>query len=119
MNTNQLLEHIRAYCLQLPEVSERLSHGTPTFFVQKKSFFIYTNNHHNVGWVALWCAATKDFQEAMVKQNPSAYFVPPYVGHRGWLGVRLDAGLELGVLENHLLEAYCCVAPSKLQALLP
>ncbi len=117
MTSKEILEKIRLYCLQMPEVSERLSHGAPTFFVRKsKCFLMYNDNHHNVGWIAIWCAGSMEFQQAMIAQNPKAYFSPPYVGYRGWLGVRFDAGLEWEVIYNHLLEAYCAVAPQKLQA---
>jgi hypothetical protein len=116
MDSDQILELARTYCLQLPEVLERLSHGEAAFFIQtKKCFVMFANNHHNLGWVALWVAATLDFQQAMLQQNPSAYFIPPYVGHRGWLGIRLDTDLTWEILENHLLEAYCCVAPKRLR----
>jgi YjbR len=99
----------------LPEVTERVSHGDPAFFVGKKCFVMFRNNHHGVGWLALWCASSITFQAAMIERESQNYFVPPYVGHRGWLGVKLDGGLTSGTILNHLLEAYCCVAPSRLQ----
>ncbi len=116
MNPAQYLELLRAYCSSLPEVTERMSHGDPAFFVAKKCFVMVKNNHHGVGWLTFWCASTSEFRAAMRTRDPQTYFVPPYVGHRGWLGVRLDTGLTQETLENHLLEAYCCVAPPRLQS---
>lgn len=110
-----MLEAARAYCSTLPEVSERPSHGDPAFFVGKKCFAMFKHNHHGVGWLGVWLASTQEFRAAMLERSSQAYFVPPYVGHRGWLGVRLDAGLEVSEVLNHLLEAYCCVAPKRLQ----
>jgi hypothetical protein len=65
---------------------------------------MFMDNHHHDGRLALWCAAAAGVQAALVDADPDRYFVPPYVGHRGWIGVRLDRGLEpdevAGVLED-------------------
>jgi hypothetical protein len=88
------LADVRERCLSLPETSERLSHGAPTFFIgEKKSFVMFLEDHHGDGRLALWCAAPEGMQDALVAGEPEHYFVPPYVGHRGWLGVRLDRDL--------------------------
>jgi len=86
----QTLDRIRRMCLALPEVSERLSHGTPTFFVRGKQFAQVWAAHHDENGLQLWCAAPSGAQSALVKADADRFFVPPYVGHRGWLGVRLD-----------------------------
>src|SRR5947209_9010071 len=84
------LERLRALCLALPETTERLSHGEPTWFVRdKKTFVMYADNHHD-NVLAFWCAAPPGAQELLVSGDPERYFRPPYVGHRGWLGVRLE-----------------------------
>ena len=88
------LEDVRSICAQLPETSERLSHGRPTFFVRKKSYVMFLDNHHGDGRLALWCAAAAGVQKALAETSPDSYFVPPYVGYRGWVGVRLDRGLS-------------------------
>ena len=86
------LEWLRARCAALPEVTERLSHGTPTFFVgQKRPFVMFWVNHHE-----------------------DRYFRPPYVGHRGWLGVRVDGDPDLEEVGEHLLEAFYAIAPARL-----
>lgn len=85
------LERLRAICLALPDAGERLSHGTPWWFVrEKRAFACYSENHHGDGITALWCAAPPGAQQALVHGEPDRFFVPPYVGYRGWLGVRLD-----------------------------
>ena len=88
------LAHVRAICLCLPGAVERASHGAPAFFVGgKRCFVMFMDNHHHDGRLALWCAAAAGVQAALVDADPDRYFVPPYVGHRGWIGVRLDRGL--------------------------
>jgi hypothetical protein len=109
------LERVRELCLALPETSERLSHGQPTFFIRgKKSFVMYLDNHHDDGRVALWCAAPGGMQEALVESAPEHYFRPPYVGHRGWLGVRLDRDLDWNDIAGAIEDAYLTVAPKQL-----
>jgi hypothetical protein len=109
------LVRVRAACLALPEVTERPSHGQPTFFVRgRKSFVMYLDNHHDDGRLALWCAAPAGMQEALVRAEPDHYFRPPYVGHRGWLGVRLDRDLPWNEVEGAIEDAYACVAPRAL-----
>ncbi|HVV57449.1 MAG TPA: MmcQ/YjbR family DNA-binding protein [Gaiellaceae bacterium] len=106
---------MRAVCLGLPAVEERPSHGAPTFFVEgKKSFVMFMDNHHGDGRVALWCAAAPGVQEALVDGNPDGYFRPPYVGHRGWVGVRLDRGLAWDEVEGTIEDAWAHVAPRRL-----
>jgi hypothetical protein len=109
------LERLREICLVLPEVSERLSHGAPTFFVRgKRAFLMVLTDHHGDGRFAIWCAAPDGLQRLLVENDPEKFFVPPYVGHRGWLGVRLDRGLDWGELQGIAEDAYAEVAPAKL-----
>jgi hypothetical protein len=106
------LARIRELCLALPETSERLSHGAPTFFVRgKRAFLMVLTNHHGDGRFALWCAAPEGMQRMLVETDPERFFVPPYVGHRGWLGVRLDRGLDWNELAGIAEDAYAEVAP--------
>jgi hypothetical protein len=106
---------VRAVALALPEATERLSHGAPTFFV-RKAFVMYHDDHHGDGRLALWCAAPPGMQAGLVAGSPEQYFVPPYVGHRGWVGVRLDRGLEWDAVAGAIEEAYLEVAPARLTA---
>src|SRR5215468_608155 len=84
------LAKVRALCHQLPGVIERPSHGSQTFFVGKRVFAYFLDNHHGDGRLALWCAAPDGAQAMLVDSDPDGYFLPPYVAHRGWIGVRLD-----------------------------
>jgi hypothetical protein len=109
------LARIRNLCLGLPEVSERLSHGAPTFFVRgKRSFLMVLTNHHGDGRFAIWCAAEPGTQAMLVEADPERFFVPPYVGHRGWLGFRLDREFAWDELAGIVEDAYAEVAPAKL-----
>ena len=110
------LERLRRICLALPEVNERLSHGEPTWFIRdKKTFVMFDNNHHEAGRIGFWCAAPVGAQEAMVSSAPDRFYRPPYVGHRGWLGVRLDVpNVDWSEIESIVRDAYRVVAPKSL-----
>lgn len=110
-----VLGRLREICLGFPETSERLSHGAPTFFVrQKRAFVMVLTDHHGDGRFALWCAAPDGMQRMLVEADPERFFVPPCVGPRGWLGVRLDRGLYWDELTGIAEDAYAEVAPKKL-----
>jgi hypothetical protein len=108
------LERVRALCLSLPGVTERLSHGAPTWFVGKRTFVTFHDDHHGDGRLALWCAAPEGAQAGLVGGAPEHYFVPAYVGHRGWIGVRLDRDLEWDAIAGAIEEAYIAIAPPRL-----
>ena len=111
------LERVRQICLALPETSERLSHGAPTFFVRgKRAFMMVLTDHHGDGRFALWCAAPDGLQRMLVEADAERFFVPPYVGHRGWLGMRLDRGLDWDDVAGIAEDAYAQVAPPALLA---
>ena len=111
----KVLGKLREICLALPETSERLSHGAPTFFVRaKRAFLMVLTNHHGDGRFAIWCAAPDGMQRMLVEADPERFFVPPYVGHRGWLGVRLDRGIHWDELAGIAEDAYAEVAPTRL-----
>jgi hypothetical protein len=111
------LARIRKLCLALPETSERLSHGAPTFFVRgKRAFLMVLNDHHGDGRFAIWCAAPEGMQAILVENDPEKFYVPPYVGHRGWIGVRLDLGVDWDEVAGIAEDAYGEVAPASLVA---
>ena len=112
------LERLRALCLDLPETTERLSHGEPTWFVRDQKTFVTFADHHHDDVLAFWCAAPPGAQEAFVGSDPLRFFRPPYVGHRGWLGVRLDVEVDWDEIESLVADAYRMVAPNRLVAVL-
>jgi len=109
------LKRVRSICLALPEATEKIAWGAPTFRVNDKLFAMFADNHHNDGRVALWCNAPKGAQEVLAGSEPRRYFRPPYVGPRGWIGVLLDANSDEEVARI-VREAYCMVAPKRLVA---
>jgi hypothetical protein len=109
------LEQVRAICLSLPEVNERASHGAPTFFIRdKKTFVTFAEDHHGDGRIALWCAAPPGVQATLVEEEPERFFVPAYVGTRGWIGVRVDIAPDWDEVAAIVEDAYRCVAPKTL-----
>lgn len=107
---------VREVCLSFPEAEEYLSHGSPNFRVRGKTFATYVVNHHGDGRVALWLNAPAGAQEHYVRSEPRHFFVPPYVGPRGWLGVHLDKGLSWKRIAALVRQAYEKVAPPALSA---
>jgi len=105
--------------LALPGSEETRSHGSPTFKAGGKTFAYWTVNHHGDGRLALWLAAGPEAQAQLVAHNPSAYFVPPYVGVKGWFGLNLDQGLAWREVQDRILDAWRHVAPSRLEKQAP
>ncbi len=87
---NPHIARVRRLCLAMPDVTEKLSHGEPTFFARKRTFAMFANNHHNDGHIAVWLAAAPGEQEALIAASPKTYFRPPYVGVKGWVGIELE-----------------------------
>jgi hypothetical protein len=107
------LQRVRRICLALTETSEKLSHGEPTFFVHKKVFVMFANNHHDDGRVAIWLPVPDGFQTSLIEAAPDIYFKPPYVGVRGWVGIEL-ANITEKDLNFHIQTAWELVAPKRL-----
>jgi hypothetical protein len=108
-----LENRIRAICLAFPNATEKLSHGSPGFFVGRQFTMLWMDGHHEHDFAHLWCAAPEGAQGALVTSNAQRFFYPPYVGSRGWIGVRLDDELELDELDMLLEDAYRCVATKR------
>jgi predicted DNA-binding protein (MmcQ/YjbR family) len=108
---DDVLARLRKLCLDLPEAMEKVSHGEPVWFVRKRSFVMFADHHHD-DRVAFWCAAPLGAQEELV--DDERYFRPPYVGHRGWLGVYLDVPLDWDEVAEVVRDAYRVVAPKSL-----
>ena len=118
-----LADQLRGICMALPEVTERPSHGAPTWFVRDKKSFVtlWADGHHDNDFAHLWCAGLPGAQASLVAANPDRFFRPPYVGGRGWIGVRLDAppAVDWAEIAEVCEDAYRAVAPAGLIARLP
>jgi len=110
------LLRVRRLCAALPQTNEKLSHGEPTFFVGGKVYVMFANNHHNDGHVAVWIPVPPGFQATLLKTEPCKFFMPPYVGVRGWIGIEL-AAISDEELAAHICEAWRLIAPRKLPTL--
>jgi hypothetical protein len=113
-----VVDKVRAICTAFPEVTEKLSHGAPSFFVRKQFVAVWPDGHHDQHFPHMWCAAPAGAQEALIAARPDRVFRPPYVGHRGWLGVRLDGAVDWDEVAELCDAAYRAVAPAKLVAAL-
>ena len=104
--------------MRFPEVTERPSHGAPTFFVRDRTAFLtlWPDGHHDHDFPHLWCAAPPGAQEELTAAAPGRIFRPPYVGHRGWIGVRLDGDVDWAEVGELCEDAYRTVAPKRLVA---
>jgi hypothetical protein len=113
------LTRLRALCLALPEAHEVEAWGEPTFRVRNKIFAMYASSgtHHGGGRAAVWCKAAAANQSLMVRAAPQRFFVPPYVGPSGWVGVYLDEGVDWAEVGDLLRDAYRLTAPKRLSAL--
>jgi hypothetical protein len=109
------LGRARRVCLALPDAFEQVAWGEPTFRVRKRIFAMFASagNHHGAGRDGLWLNAPLGVQELLVRSAPERFFVPPYAGVQGWIGVVLDrVGDE--ELRDHVVQSYCMIAPRKL-----
>lgn len=111
MSDDEALEQLRAICLALPEAVEAGGVGDPTFKVREK---IFAMRHGHQGRPSLWCKAPRGFQEVLVGSHPERFFVPPYVGHHGWVGIWLDADLDWSEVADLIHDSYRLTAPKRL-----
>ena len=110
-----LLAKLEKIALALPEATKLLNHGRPSFAVREKTFVMFMDNHHGDGRIAIWCKAPPGDQSDMVESDPKRYFIPPYVGPRGWIGVRLDtAKPNWKTIETIVRESWRMTAPKRL-----
>jgi hypothetical protein len=114
------VDRLRALCLAVPEVTERISHGEPGWFVRgKRQFVTLDDHHHGADRLAFWCAAPPGAQEELIAQDAQRFFRPPYVGHRGWVGVRIDGDPDWDEISEIVRDAFRQVAPKSLTDHLP
>ncbi len=96
-----------------PETDERISHGAPTWWGGRKTFATFHPSHHGDGRVAVWIKFRKEDQQGLVDSDPERFFVPPYVGPSGWIGIDLGGKVDWGVVAGLLEEGYRMVAPKR------
>ena len=108
-----LLAKLRRICLALPGAAESLNHGRPCFTVKDKTFVMFMDNHHRDGRIAIWCKAPPGDQADMVETDPERFFVPPYVGPRGWVGVRLERRPDWKTVEAIVTESHRMTGPKR------
>ncbi len=113
-----LLKRLRALCQALPEATEKLSHGEPTWFAGPKGkvFAMFDNHHHGAPRLSVHVPAPPGLQDTLVKAEPERYWVPPYVGHLGWVGIYLDGDCDWTMVKRLVTEGFCKVASAKLLA---
>jgi hypothetical protein len=107
------LAKLRKIIAAWPETDERVSHGSPTFWGGKKTFASFHNNHHGDGRVAIWCKVSFEQQDDLVQANPDVFFIPPYVGPSGWVGIRVDRDVSWDQIAEVLEQGYRMVAPKR------
>ena len=112
--TKDIDDAVQRLCLRLPEAEEYTSHGSPNYRVRGKTFATYTINHHGDGRIALLVNRSVPDQTALIENEPSHFFVPPFVGHRGWEGIHLNQGLAWSRINHELEAGYMRVAPKAL-----
>ena len=100
--SERLIERVRKICLALPEATEKLSHGEPTWFAGKgKVFASIDDHHHGAPHCSVWLPQPLGVQEALVDAQPKRFFRPPYVGPSGWVGVVLTRAQQLRRNQHH------------------
>ena len=111
-------DQVRSICLALPEAHEVEAWGEPTFRVRNKMFAMYASSdtHHGGGRPSVWVKSTLVNQDLLVRWQPGRYFVPPYVGPSGWIGIYLDKRPSWKTVSEILRDAYLLILPKKLRA---
>ena len=117
-SSRRIIERLRKICLALPEATEKEAWSEPTWRVKDKMFAQLDDYHHGSSHCAVWLPSAIEAQEALIAADPKHFFRPPYVGHKGWVGVVLDTGPDWGVVAELVRDAYRRVAPAKLAALI-
>jgi hypothetical protein len=116
--TSVPIERLRQLCLALPEAHEVEAWGEPTFRVRNKIFAMYaaSETHHGAGRPSVWVKSTHLIQDMLIHEDAARYFAPPYVGPKGWLGIRLDRRPNWKTVGELLRDAYLLTAPKRIAA---
>jgi predicted DNA-binding protein (MmcQ/YjbR family) len=112
-SSDAALAQVRKICLSLPDTEEKIAWGEPTWRVGGRLFVMFANNHHRDGRIAVWCNAPEGAQRDIVDSDPMHFFVPPYVGVSGWIGMRVDKKLAVRTMTAVIVQAYETTAAKK------
>ena len=110
------IDRVREICLALPEATEKEAWGEPTFRVRDKIFAQFEDDHHGSGIVGLWCKAPDGAQAFLVAGDPARFYVPKYVGNKGWIGIRMEGAVDWAQVAELLRDSYRMIAPKRLAA---
>ena len=116
--SRRIIERLRGICLALPEATEQEAWGEPTWRVKGRLFAQLDDHHHGAPHCSVWLPAGMDVQDSLVAADPQRFFRPPYVGHKGWVGVRLDRKVDWEEVAEILEDGYRMTAPKRLCAAL-
>jgi hypothetical protein len=111
--TRALLATLRPICLALPDATEKAAWGAPTWRVNGRIFAQLDDHHHGSPHVSVWLPAPDGAQAALIEAEPDHIFRPPYVGHNGWIGVRLDTDPNWAMVEALVAQAHALIAARK------
>ncbi|HEY2896695.1 MAG TPA: MmcQ/YjbR family DNA-binding protein [Gemmatimonadaceae bacterium] len=116
--SNAPIDRLRRLCLAFPEAHEVEGWGEPTFRVRNKIFAMYaaSETHHGAGRPSVWVKSTHLIQDMLIHEDADRYFAPPYVGPKGWLGIRLDRRPSWKTVGELLRDAYLLTAPKRIAA---
>jgi hypothetical protein len=109
-SSGDALERVRALCLALPDTEEKIAWGASTFRVKGRIFVMFSDDHHGDGRVAAWCAAPEGVQRDVVAADPKRFFVPPYVGPNGWIGIIVDGRPKWSEVAAFIEQAHAFIA---------
>ena len=112
------LKRVAAICLRMPEARQEKMGQHAGFLVRKKTFAYYLDNHHGDGIVGVWCKVLAGDNAALIASNPKKFYMPAYVGPRGWVGLRLDVGkIDWEEVQELVTHSYQLCAPKRLAAM--
>lgn len=119
LSDGSILAAVSRVCLALPEATRELKGQHASFTIRKRTFAYFLNNHHGDGIVAIACKTAVGENEEMVRRDPERFYLPAYIGVRGWVGLRLDLGeVDWQEVADLVSASYCLAAPRKLAAAL-
>ena len=110
---DDLAASVREICLSLPGVEERTSHGSPAFFAGRQFAHLWVEGHHENQFPHLWCAAGPGIAADLIRRDPERFFRPPYVGARGWVGMRLDRSPDWDEVAEVCEDGFRAIAPAR------